>query len=65
MLKKLFKDVEVYEEDIYLGNKGYYNTIKAGSIAWYIIKTIQVLILFIAVMLPYLMAIIIASCLGF
>lgn len=64
MFKDLFKSVG-WNEDIQLNTKSYYNVIKAGSIAWNVVRVAQVLVLFTAVMLPYLVAIIVASCLGF
>lgn len=54
-----------FNEDIYLNTQGYYNVIKTGSIAWYVVRTAQILILFLIMMLPYLTAIIVAGCLGF
>lgn len=65
MFKDLFKNADWCYEDIQLGTKGYYNTIKAGSIAWYVVRVSQALLLFVAMVLPYLTAIITASCLGF
>ncbi len=61
----MFKNIEWLSEDIQLNTEGYYNTIKAGSIAWYVVRTAQILILFLTMMLPYLTAIIVAGCLGF
>jgi hypothetical protein len=64
MFRELFESVD-WNEDIQLNTKGYYNVIKAGSIAWNVVRVAQVLLLFTAIMLPYLVAIIISSCLGF
>lgn len=48
-------------EDIKLKN-GWY--IKVGSVAWYVIKGSQVIMLFVAMAMPYLLAMAIADCLG-
>ena len=48
-------------EDIKLKN-GWY--IKADSIAWHVVKCAQVLMLFVAMAMPYLLAMAIADCLG-
>ena len=64
-MKKHFKEFEWCAEDIQLSTKGYYNIIRTGSIAWYIVRTVQVLFLFLAAMMPYLTALVIAGCLGF
>lgn len=54
-----------FEDDIYLNTKGYYNVIKSGSILWYTIRTLQILLLFLSIAAPYFFAIIVAGCLGF
>jgi hypothetical protein len=48
-------------EDIELKN-GWY--IKADSIAWHVVKIAQVMLLFLVMAMPYLLAMVIAECLG-
>lgn len=60
----MFKNIEWLSEDIQLNTEGYYNTIKAGSIAWYVIKVLQVLLLFVFAVTPYLVALLLADALG-
>ena len=48
-------------ENIKLKN-GWY--IKADSIAWHVVKIAQVMLLFLAMAMPYLLAMVIAECLG-
>lgn len=56
---------EERDENIYFKLKGKRWYIRAYSIAWYVVKTVQVLAVFASVILLYLFAIILADCLGF
>lgn len=64
MFRDFFETVSL-NKSIKLNTKGPYNTIRAGSIAWYVVRVTQILLVFTAAVLPYLVALIVASCLGF
>lgn len=54
-----------FEDNIYFDFKGKPYYIRTNSIAWYVVRTAQIFIVFLAMTLPYLTAIIVAGCLGF